>query len=337
LVDMKGDVVHQWQSERGISNPELLPSGNLICLGKPDPINAGQRGLNGQASCCVELDWDGNIVWSYEDPWMHHDYERLPNGNTLLVKWESLPRGLIRKVKGGYQHEKDDPKKMLGDAVLEVSPEGEIVRKWNSWEHLDPSTEIIGALDHRMEWTHCNSISYTPKGNWLLSFRRISLICEVNPKTEKIVWKWGDGTTAHQHDAKYSSKKTITLFDNGVHRKHNLDYSRVIEIDAKSKKILWEYSDDPPFSFYSYFGGSVDYLPNGNYLICETAKGQMFEVTRDKKVVWEYISPFYYGNPRLGGRMNATFRAHRYAVDFPGLHGKDLDPKRFGNLNRLLK
>ena len=122
-----------------------------------------------------------------------------------------------------------------------------------------------------------------------------------------------------------------------MHRKHNLDYSRVIEIDAKSKKILWEYADDPPFSFYSYFGGSVDYLPNGNYLICETAKGQMFEVTRDKKVVWEYISPFYYGNPRLGGRMNATFRAHRYAVDFPGLQGKDLDPKRFGNLNRLLK
>jgi hypothetical protein len=34
-----------------------------------------------------------------------------------------------------------------------------------------------------------------------------------------------------------------------VHRKHNLDYSRAIEIDAKSKKILWEYSDDPVFSF----------------------------------------------------------------------------------------
>ena len=33
LIDMKGNVVHQWQSESGISNPELLPSGNLICLG----------------------------------------------------------------------------------------------------------------------------------------------------------------------------------------------------------------------------------------------------------------------------------------------------------------
>ena len=156
------------------------------------------------------------------------------------------------------------------------------------------------------EWTHCNSISYTPKGNWLLSFRRISLICEVDPSSGEIIWKWGDGTTAHQHDAKYSSAKTITLFDNGVHRKNNLDFSRVLEIDAKSKKILWEYADEPPFSFYSYFGGGVDCLPNGNYLICETAKGQIFEVTRDKKVVWEFISPFYFDNERLGGRINST-------------------------------
>ena len=186
-----------------------------------------------------------------------------------------------------------------------------------------------------MEWTHCNSISYTPKGNWLLSFRRISMICEVNPKSGQIIWKWGDGTTAHQHDAKYSGDDTITLFDTGVHRKNDSVFSRVIEIDVKSKKILWEYSDDPPFAFYSYFGGGVDYLPNGNYLICETAKGQIFEVTREKKVVWEFISPFYFDNPRLGGRINSTFRAHRYDPDFAGLRERDLDPARFSNLNRL--
>ena len=333
---MKGRVVHQWISEHGISNPELLPDGNLICLGKPDPINAGQRGLNGQASKCYELDWESNVVWSYEDPWMHHDYERLPDGNTLIVKWEPIPKSILKKVKGGHQKDEDDPNKMLGDTVLEVSRRGEILRKWKSWEHFDPSTEIICPLDHRMEWSHCNSISRTPKGNWLMSFRRISLLCEVNPKTGKILWKWGDGTTSHQHDAKYSSDKTITIFDNGVHRKHNLDYSRAIEIDAKSKKILWEYADDPVFSFYSYFGGGVDCLPNGNYLICETAKGQLFEVTRDKKVVWEYISPFFYGNPRLGGRMNATFRAHRYGVEYPGLKDRKLDPESYANLNRLL-
>ena len=115
-----------------------------------------------------------------------------------------------------------------------------------------------------------------------------------------------------------------------------MDFSRVLEIDAKSKKILWEYADEPPFSFYSYFGGGVDCLPNGNYLICETAKGQIFEVTRDKKVVWEFISPFYFDNARLGGRINSTFRAHRYGTNFAGLRERDLDPARYRNLNRLL-
>ncbi len=70
-----------------------------------------------------------------------------------------------------------------------------------------------------MEWSHCNSLSLTPKGDWLLSFRRLSMIAEVSAKSGKIKWKWGDGTTAHQHDAKYSSADTITIFDNGVHRR----------------------------------------------------------------------------------------------------------------------
>ena len=64
-------------------------------------------------------------------------------GNTLLVKWEPLPRGLIRKIKGGYQHEKDESQKVASSQENVrrrgsggVLSEGEIVRKWNSWEHL---------------------------------------------------------------------------------------------------------------------------------------------------------------------------------------------------------
>ena len=334
LIDMQGRFVHRWQCSLGITNAELLPNGHLMALAMPSANVAGQRGLNGQAAACFELDWDGNIVWRFDDPWIHHDYQRLENGNTLIVKWVPMPKGLVRKVKGGYSADGDDPKLMLGDVVLEVTPAGEIIREWKSWDHFDPATEIICPLDHRMEWSHCNSISITPTGDWLMSFRRISMIAEVSAKSGKIKWKWGDGTTAHQHDAKYSGPETITIFDNGAHRK-TMDYSRAIEINAKTREIVWEYADDPPFSFYTLMGGSVDRLPNNNILICETAKGQMFEVTRSKKVVWEYINPFFVANPRLGGRVNMVFRAHRYGVDHPALAGRDLDPERYANLNRL--
>jgi Arylsulfotransferase (ASST) len=334
LIDMEGRIVHQWHCPLGVTNPVLMPNGNLTALAAPSEHARGQRGLNGQSAACYELDWAGNIVWRYDDPWIHHDYERLPNGNTLIIKWSPLPKSLIRKIKGGYVGDGDDPQRMLGDLVIQVNPAGKIVDEWKSWQHLDPATEVICPLDHRLEWSHCNSLSLSPSGDWLLSFRRFSMVGEVSTKTGKFKWKLGDGTTAHQHDAKYSRDDRITIFDNGVHRK-GIDYSRVIEIDVKTRKIVWEYADDPPFSFYTVMGGSVDRLPNDNMLVCETSKGQLFEVTRSKKVVWEYINPFFVVNPRLGGRINMIFRAHRYGPEYSGLKDRDLDPNRYANMNRL--
>jgi hypothetical protein len=336
LIDMDGRYVHKWTCDLGITNPTLLPNGSLMALAMPSENVEGQRGLNGQSAACYELDWDSHITWRYDDPWIHHDYQRLANGNTLLVKWMNLPKSMVGKVKGGYYAEGDDRKSMLGDAVIEVTPDGKIVREWKSWQHFDPKTEVIGPFYHRKEWSHCNSISLAPNGDWLMSFRLFDTIMQINPKSGKIRWKWGDGTAfASQHDVKYATERTITIFDNGCFRKNGMQYSRALEIDAKTKEILWEYADDPPFSFFTLMGGSADVLPNNNVLICETSKGQFFEVTRDKKVVWEYINPMFINNPRLGGRMNMVFRAHRYGPNYPGLKDRDLDPNRLANLNRL--
>jgi len=334
LIDMEGRFVHQWQNERGISNPELLPNGNLMALMAPPTDDLGKRGMGGHSSGCYEMDWDGNVVWEYRDPMLHHDYQRLANGNTLLVKWARIPPSVVRRVKGGYHNPDDDPKEMLGDIVFEVTPQGDIVKEWRSWQHFDPKTEIICPLDHRLEWSHCNSIALSPKGDWLLSFRRINLVAEVSARTGKFKWKLANGIATHQHDVKYAGNNRITIFDNGVHRK-GVEYSRAIEIDAKSKEIVWEYQDNPPFSFYTVMGGGVEVLPNGNVLICETAKGHFFEVTRDKKVVWEYINPFFVDNPRLGGRVNLVFRAHRYGPQHAAVMGRPLHPERLANLNHL--
>ena len=334
LIDMEGRFVHEWTCDLGISNPTLLPDGSLICLAMPSENVEGQRGLNGQAAACYELSWDSEITWRYDDPWMHHDYQRLDNGNTLLIKWVEIPRSLVKKVKGGYHEKDDDPDLMLGDLIIEVTPDGDIVREWKSWQHFDLKKDVINPLGHRKEWSHCNSMATAPNGDWVLSFRRISTIMQVNPRTGKVRWKWS-GTTAAQHDAKYAGANTFTVFDNGAHRLGGMEFSRVLEVDAKSKEIVWQYQDDPPFSFFTLMGGSADVLPNGNVLICETAKGQFFEVTRDKKVVWEYINPIFVNNPRLGGRMNMVFRCHRYGLHHPALAGRDLDPARYANMNRL--
>lgn len=334
LIDMQGRIVHRWQFDGGLTNAEILPNGNLIAMMNPAPEMAGQRGLNGLAAGMVELDWASNVVWRFEDPWLHHDYQRMPNGNTLIIKWVPITKTLVKRIKGGYDHKDDDAGTMLGDAIIEVDPEGVIIREWQSWSVLDLKKDLICPLEHRREWTHANSISLAPNGDWLVSLRNVSTVIQINPRSGKQRWRW-NGVTSHQHDVNYSGDQTISIFDNGLHRR-GIDFSRVIEIDAKSKEIVWEYTDNPPFSFFTVMGGSARVLPNGNVLICETSKGQFFEVTRDKKVVWEYINPFFVPNPRLGyGRMNLVFRVHRYGPDYPGLAAKELNPANWANLNRL--
>jgi len=53
--------------------------------------------------------------------------------------------------------------------------------------------------------------------------------------------------------------------------------------------------------------------------------GRIFEVTPDKELVWEYVSPFYYNRQGSIGWNNSVFRAYRYAPDYEGLKGKTLN------------
>lgn len=108
------------------------------------------------------------------------------------------------------------------------------------------------------------------------------------------------------------------------------NYSRVLEVNPKTNKIAWEYKDRNTVKFRSPVAGGAQRLPNGNTLICESTKGLLFEVTRDKQIVWEFVSPFYIDCPRGEvGWTNLIFRSQRYGPDYKGLKGKDLDPDKF--------
>ena len=118
LIDMEGKVCHRWHASEGINYAYLLANGNLLLRtasngrsveGHPAPLGA-------VADAILELDWDSNVVWEARLPMLHHDFERLPNGNTLLLCWEAMPAELSSQVLGGYQAS-DDPDQMLGDEV----------------------------------------------------------------------------------------------------------------------------------------------------------------------------------------------------------------------------
>ena len=60
-------------------------------------------------------------------------------------------------------------------------------------------------------------------------------------------------------------------------------------------------------SFFSLSEGFVQALPNGNFLVTESKKGHVFELTPDKMVVWDYFD-----SPKKDGDI---YRMTRYPKD----------------------
>ena len=341
IIDMEGRVCHRWHWPGGINYANLLPNGNLLFYTSAPSEPGPMTGIGGHSGGLVELDWDGNLVWQLENPWLHHDFQRLPNGNTLALMWEEMSSDTTFRVNGGFTTA-EDPVHMLGDVVREFNPKGEVVHEWKSWEHLSFDEDIICPLEGRREWTHGNSINVTPEGNYLVSFRQTSTVGLVDRESGRFTWKWGPGEVSHQHNPSFLDNGHVLIFDNGSHRRApNTNYSRIVEIDPANNDITWDYRGEPPISFYSYQISGAERQPNGNTLICEGATGRFIEVTPGHQIVWEYINPLMADSGRLAGgsisgRANAVFRAHRFAADDPALEGRDLDPTRYANLNRIL-
>jgi len=338
LIDMEGRMCHRWHSDEGIGYAHLLPYGNLLIRTAPPADAGGAEKIGGSSTAILELDWDGNVVWEYRNPMVHHDYERLPNGNTLVLLFENLSPEMTASIRGGAPGD-SDPESMFGDIVQEIAPDGSIVYEWKAWEHLDPEEDAICPLEDRVEWTHGNSLKITPEGDLIVSYRRISTVGIVDKASGDFRWKWGRGEISHPHHPTYLSNGNILLFDNGFHRPLGT-YSRVVEVNPATSEIVWEYRGQPAISFYSQATSSAERLPNGNTLICEGTPGRIFEVTANKEVVWEYINPFFtQGQPQASGApgesINSLFRSHRYGPGFSAFKGRDLDPNRYANLNRL--
>jgi hypothetical protein len=344
MVDMRGQIVHQWHHDEGIQHLKLLESGNLLIQTSPREDAGGRENSGGSAGALIELDPAGEIIWEHRDIAQHHDYVRLENGNTVYLAWEPIPLDISRQIKGGHHHE-EDPEFVWGDVVREINPIGELVKEWFSWEHLDFEEDVICPLESHKEWTHANSLDVLENGDWLISFRLTSTVAIVDYESGDIIWRWGPNQVAeghdpkkwgpaelsHQHSAQMLPSGNILVFDNGCHRKRSPSYSRIVEIDKDTREFIWTYSNPVILAFYSFMISGCSRLPNGNTLITEGATGRLFEVTTKHEVVWEYISPW--SLPSKFGPTPAVFRSYRIGLDDARLDKFDLSSDKYTELN----
>lgn len=325
LIDMKGRVVNYWEmGYKPGTYGELLPNTHLLYAGKLE--DGPMADMEGAGGVLIETDWDGKVVWKYEDPYLHHAFHRKDNGNTLVLKWVKVPDGVAAKVQGGMPGTEREGA-MWGDTIQEINPKGKVVWEWVAHEHLDPSTDTICILCPRCTWTHANSITVMPDENILVCLMRLHTIVIINKKTGDIIWRWGKNEVGHPHSVSVLDNGNLLLFDNGLHPSGaGCGYSRPMEIDPKSKKLVWSFGEhlDEESMFYSATLSNCQRLPNGNTLVCEGEKGWIFELSPKDQLVWEYANGFpAYETTPTKSTWAPVHAAFRYELDYSGLRRLD--------------
>ena len=317
LIDLDGEVVHQWKTGLGSTHFNmLLPNGNLwVC----ERLDDGPSLIAGKGGRMAEYDWDSNLVWDHVDLYQHHDARRLENGHCVYIAWYLLDADEIAQIKGGLAGT-EHADGMYGEVIREVDADGKVVWEWYTSE-LDYDKVHIHNGSSREEYGHANTISPLPNGDYLVSFRVFNMLIIIDRQTGKVKWEFQNDDLGGQHDCQMIDNGNILVFANGNNIRGNA-HSAIWEIDPASNEVVWKYEKyQNSLLFFSPHISGCQRLASGNTLICEGGKGCIFEVTPDGDVVWEYVSPFWRKHP-ASGEINWMFRAKRYAADSPELQNR---------------
>lgn len=285
LIDMEGNLVHKWKTDQfnGLY-AELLPSGNLLRGAQVKDRFAVYFG--GSSGSVQELDWNGKVVWEYvmnsPQGFYHHAFDRMPNGNTLMLGWEQ--KSWEEAVKKGRDPKSTfwqgvvspaDPERervhgIWPDFIREVDRSGKTVWEWHIWDHIGTGPDqininftlpaTVGPLYAGPDWSHCNTVQYIPgKDQVLLNSRNFGEFYLIDKKTGKIVYRWGNpgaygkgrlpGGYADDGDQILFGPHHPQMQPNGNVTvfdngtfRPTGNYSRVLEMDPNTGKIVWQFT-----------------------------------------------------------------------------------------------
>jgi hypothetical protein len=363
LIDSNGNVNHTWSSS-------YLPGLMVRWLGNGEILRAIRVGVGpgggGAGGGVQKVEWDGTVVWDFRyntnGVLSHHDIKALPNGNVLMIAWETKTRD--EAIAAGRNPNFIFGGSLMPDHIIEVKPtgptSGNVVWEWHVWDHLiqdyDSSKANYGVVGEHPElvdinfatvssgltqdWLHTNSIDYNEEFDQILisvhNFNEIWVIDHSTTTEEAaghtggnsgkggdLLYRWGNplayraGTNIDQqlfsqHDATwiepgFPGEGNILIFNNGAERPDG-NYSSVDEIvppvDNTGQYYLgsgsfygpespiWNYTANPPESFYASSISGAQRLSDGNTLICDGPAGRFFEVTSSGKTVWQYANSY---------------------------------------------
>jgi hypothetical protein len=180
LIETTGAINHTWSSS-------YTPGAAVYWLGDGTIMRTIRTvvGGGGSGGGVQKVQWDGTVEWDFRyssgGKLSHHDIKPLPNGNVLMIAWETKTRN--EAIAAGRNPATVTSQGLLPDHIIEVEPtgptSGAIVWEWHAWSHLiqdyDSSKQNYGVVgDHpelidinfgtffmsNDDWLHTNSIDY---------------------------------------------------------------------------------------------------------------------------------------------------------------------------------
>lgn len=263
IINGKGEVEWEVPNEtaREIHDIQYLPNGNVL--------------FQISYTTVVEVNKDKQVVWKHESKPKEgytgrveiHSYQRLKNGLTMIAE---SGNGRLIEV------DKDD--KIVNVIPLTI-------------EHPNPHRET------RM-------VRPVANGGYLVCQEGDGKIREYD-KTGKVVWTYvmelGDRPRSDGHGPEGHGTEVFgaVRLKNGNTLIAGGNNNRVFEV-TKEGKTVWsiDHTELPGITFA--WMTTLQVLPNGNIIIGNTHAGpenpQLIEVTRDKKVVWQFKDFKNFGN-----------------------------------------
>ena len=290
-------------------NP-LLREGKTLILGHKTVRNEKISDKKLLDDVFYEVDWEGNILWEWH---ANEHFDEI--GFSEEAKKTIYKNPNIRESDGG-----------VGD-----------------WLH----TNCMSYLGPNKRYNEGDE-RFHPE-NIIFDSREANFLAIISKKTGKIVWKigpnWDDENIKHisyiigPHHTHLipeglPGEGNILVFDNGGWGGYGVpntvsedgtknvwrDYSRVLEINPITLEIVWQFTPESiragiptdASKFYSPYVSSAQRLPNGNTLIDEGSNGRLIEVTYEKEIVWEWISPYFSNSKDEDPINNMIYRGYRY-------------------------
>ncbi len=283
----RGDVVWAFpETAEGLNRPPLRA--RLSADGKDILYN--HMAPNADALCeIVRVPLDGGTPSTVGMHGGHTDFVEYTPGGYATLGWE------IRAF---------DDRKIMGDTIVELSPEGVERTVWSVFDDFSPDlSQTYASLypeDPTIEdWSHINGISYdADEDAYYVTMTFNNGVAKVDRASGTMEWFIGNPDAGDfsnpDADKLLELPHSVERIDGGV-----LAFSRgrmgvpgecseavelTIDQDAREVRRAWNYTS-PDCISVSYLGGA-ERLPGGNTLITWTTAGQIDQITPDGRQAW---------------------------------------------------